>query len=806
MPLGKKMPGVRSKGYLDKNEGARERLEGIGFQFDGKAAANDARFNVVYNALVRYRELFGDLLVPQPFVIPSEGDEEGGDSTEWSEEMRGLKLGARVNAIRSQGTFVKNNEERKRLLVDLGFEFELPSDGKKRGRKRKTPLDETSPPSADIDAETSTTTPPANDVADWQELLTDEAATAEPLDPLFGSSSSSSTFDDDFFRIRDGEKRAPTWAFEDEEVEQLAALQQQASEEEYRPPKTLDATLNQAAELAMKVGVLQSYGTEKRVVKGKIDKRFPWFNDDFGDDFVFEDVVDALKTYHIIHKSWEGLDTDDFIVPPPPHLDPNHNPDDLDDLSPSLLDDIDNIDIDIDEDDYFSNLSTTSTKAASAKAKELQTLSLTHPWPESLTGLRLGHITRRIRDGSLEVGHLPSRKAQLDAIKFSWGDPRQFLPIPFEKAMCALFGYYLIRGDLFVTEDFVMPGDEPWPKALEGYELGKVVVEIRRLQNFFEAYHTEKVRLLRRVEFVWFPELAAPLNPEDGEATWEDTVVEGAGHPFFQLNEPSVEMIEELQDEGPWGMKDGEGADAGRNKNWYSYAAVEEYWKGGDITSTGKKRATPDWKPAQWLKLNGFDQLSREHEERYGADNSLELLRTMEQFVEGDVTKDEFDGKMMGIFQQFRDEELRRDAVAAGYELEPNQDAASIIQMIKDDTNDEDREFLDDPEFQRLVNAETALMEKRETFKRASEMEEEEELAPAAVVEEEIDDDFADDDDEELEYKDAVGGGDNEEEEEDDDVDIDAEAGDDKVEDEDDTVDPEFEEEEEDFGIEEEQL
>jgi len=199
MPLGKKMAGVRSKGYLDKNEGARERLEGIGFQFDGKAAANDARFNTVYNALVRYRELNGDLLVPQPFVIPSNG-EEGGDSAEWAEEMRGLKLGARVNAIRSQGTFVKNNEERRQLLVDLGFEFELPSDGKKRGRKRKIPIDETPPPpSTDIDETAATITPPANDVADWQEFRTDEAATAEPLDPLFGSSSSSSIFDDDFF-------------------------------------------------------------------------------------------------------------------------------------------------------------------------------------------------------------------------------------------------------------------------------------------------------------------------------------------------------------------------------------------------------------------------------------------------------------------------------------------------------------------------------------------------------------------------------------------------------------------------------
>ena len=35
------------------------------------------------------------------------------------------------------------------------------------------------------------------------------------------------------------------------------------------------------------------------------------------------------------------------------------------------------------------------------------------------------------------------------------------LDVPFEKAMCAMFAYYLIRGDLFVTADFVIPDNKP---------------------------------------------------------------------------------------------------------------------------------------------------------------------------------------------------------------------------------------------------------------------------------------------------------------------------------------------------------
>ena len=121
MPLGKKIPGIRSKAFLKANPQASVKLEKLGFECDGKVAANDARFNTVYLALVRYKELNGDLLVPQPFIVP-EGD------NDWDEELWGLRLGARVNAIRSQGTFVKSNESRKQLLDDLGFEWKLKSD------------------------------------------------------------------------------------------------------------------------------------------------------------------------------------------------------------------------------------------------------------------------------------------------------------------------------------------------------------------------------------------------------------------------------------------------------------------------------------------------------------------------------------------------------------------------------------------------------------------------------------------------------------------------------------------------------
>ena len=131
LPLGKKMAAVRTKSFLKNNPGAKEKLEALGIQLDGKAAANDTRFQKVYDALVTYKKLNGDLLVPQPFVVPKESD--------WPESTWGLRLGARVNAIRSQGTFVNTNPDRRKQLDDIGFIWSPPpsATGRKRGRRTK---------------------------------------------------------------------------------------------------------------------------------------------------------------------------------------------------------------------------------------------------------------------------------------------------------------------------------------------------------------------------------------------------------------------------------------------------------------------------------------------------------------------------------------------------------------------------------------------------------------------------------------------------------------------------------------------
>lgn len=224
LPLGKIMPTVGSKVYLKQHADAEQKLISLGFQPDVKTAANDLRYQRVYDALVKYKEIHGDLLVPQPFTVPE-------DDTDWPEEVRGLRLGARVNAIRSQGTFVKSHPSRKEELDVLGFVWEPPAnaEGKRRGRKRKGEGDE-----EDGDSDSDEEAPAA--------FAAPTPAFDQTRDPFFTGDQSS----------------PPQWAFEGEDDEE-ALMEQQEEENKYAAPKSFNETLEEMAEMAMSIGIMERW-------------------------------------------------------------------------------------------------------------------------------------------------------------------------------------------------------------------------------------------------------------------------------------------------------------------------------------------------------------------------------------------------------------------------------------------------------------------------------------------------------------------------------------------------------------------
>ena len=91
-----------------------QQLEVVGFAW----CSNEWKWeNVVVPALLKYKELHGDMHVPSCFVVPS--------SEPWPEEMWEMKLGSTVHMIRTSDTFVRDDPERRQVLDDMGFVWKV---------------------------------------------------------------------------------------------------------------------------------------------------------------------------------------------------------------------------------------------------------------------------------------------------------------------------------------------------------------------------------------------------------------------------------------------------------------------------------------------------------------------------------------------------------------------------------------------------------------------------------------------------------------------------------------------------------
>ena len=368
---------------------------------------------------------------------------------------------------------------------------------------------------------------------------------------------------------------------------------------------------------------------EKRIIKGKREKSIPWFNDDFGDEFVFDDVVEALSVYRSIYGDFSNLTDDSFTIP--------SRSDEFSDLDNSG-DFLDNDDSSSraaaaiasfeqrrrgalgGADSVFSEMEDLEPENSDVMVRGIDLAPAievsANDWPEHLGGMALGNIVKRIQDGSLEVKHLPERKAKLDELDFDWGDPKYFVDVPFEKAMCAMYAYYLVRGDMFVYKDFVMPDEDPWPQALAGYEVGEAVHRIRELQNFMEAYHPEKVSLLRMIDFVWFPTLALPLDPNEPEVTPELEMLTALGHPdYARMVDIPMGLPEKIIADGPFFETDDP---KWWWRKWHNWDYVQDYWY-----QQGRRDN------AYFLRESGYPQMAAEHEAKYGPGLLTHINETM---------------------------------------------------------------------------------------------------------------------------------------------------------------------------------
>lgn len=592
------------------------------------ATTNDARFQIVYAALQTYKAIHGDLLVPQPFTIPSDDDT-------WPEQTWGLRLGARVNAIRSQGSFVNNNPERRQMLDQLGFAWNPPP---RNGRSRATRRD-------DEDEEAVVMMQGSFDLEDMSS--TDDDA----------SSVMASNWNLDGARLPDSSPAAAAAAMAAAKSNTPGTF---SADEEYVEERSLEQSLKEATDRALDCGVIEGLTSNKRVIKGKQTKDIPWFNDDFGEDFVFEDVVEALTVYKAMYGNLrfetevnENDEEELFVVPTPKELTGFLDMDEEDDFGDGM-DAFDQFDLDaraaaamasfgdegsrngmfrdnsgedvIDAEIRRLEQEVEQTSSRTATATAPMSVKPVDSWPEHLAGMQLGSIVQRIRDGSLEVKHLPERKAQLDALGFDWGDEKYFIDVPFEKAMCAMYAYYMIRGDLFVYEDFVMPDEDPWPEALAGYELGQAVKRLRQLQNFLEAYHSEKVSLLRMIDFVWFSDtMALPLDPNEQAMTSETLLLSAFGHPdYAKMVDIPMGLPDKIMADGPF-METNDDPKLWW-RQYHNWEYVKDYWY-----QQGRRDN------AFALRNMGYPQMADEHEAKYGPGLFSKISATMQDLTDNGI-------------------------------------------------------------------------------------------------------------------------------------------------------------------------
>jgi len=521
----------------------------------------------------------------------------------------------------------------------------------------------------------------------------------------------------------DGDKSKPSWGFEGggdlQELARQQAQQLERKEEDYTPPRTLKEALDEARVRAKACGIIEGVTANNRVIKGKREKDIPWFNDDFGDDFVFGDVLEALTLYKSFYGDFSNITINfDFVVPTPVETTGF-----LDDDSELMTFDVDASaraaraiaefeeqgDFDRGEDLIASEIKRLQQEVGDKEAEEefsdrlatktaLSQVDNNQNWPEHLAGMNLGGIVSRIRDGSLEVRHLKERKVKLDALKFDWGDDKHFIDVPFEKAVCAMYAYYLVRGDLFVYEDFAMPNEDPWPEALAGYEVGKAVKRIRELQNFMEAFHPEKVSLLRMIDFVWFPTAALPVDPNEPEMDNELLKLTAFGHPdYAKMIDLPMGLPDKIVADGPFFETDDPRL---WWREWHNWDYVKDYWY-----EAGRRDN------AFVLRGMGYNQMADEHEKKYGPGLFQQIEWTMASLSEeGALDKKSLEEKkeLLGNLSYYRQEMLdcndvhpeERDKLLLDFD-------EKMLEIMKDknldltmDDEEEEEEYEDGEEYE----------------------------------------------------------------------------------------------------------
>jgi len=436
LELGKIAGNIRNKDRTFVASEKREtRLVKLGFSWEetGRALYSKRRFELIYDALLVYKELNGDLLVPQAFVVP--------DGLPWPEDAWSLKLGARVNAMRSQGTLVASFPERRQRLNDLGFVWELPASARrKRASEVRTGID-VNAALATQDAAAASASAGIRPVTDDNDEE-DYGGDRDRINSLGipgrtpGSYRAAASYD-------------PTRMFEPVAYREVAA----EAMRDYLASREMseDPDIRQHAHFEGHLSPQTFHKIITRTIPEEDVKQMRKLGYrilEFG-PFHWSDVLEALECY----KEAEGH----CNVP----LDFTIGEEELADSDHWGFD----------------------------------------PRWEDMT---LGHAVASIRAGDAEGLEDTNRKKALDALGFEWGDKSRYLRFRFLPMILGLKIYKHLYGFPLPQYDFRVPDEPQWPHWMVNMPLGEWAAVARIQQNILREDWPDRVHMLNAMDFLWW--------------------------------------------------------------------------------------------------------------------------------------------------------------------------------------------------------------------------------------------------------------------------------------------------------------
>lgn len=134
MKLGVRVAAIRSTGRFVRGHPERKaELDELGFEWrvrdhTHKQQIGEETFQQVFEALQIYKSTIDQgLYVPEDFVVP--------ETSQWSQDLYGLKLGLQVKAIIEEEKFVYGYEDRVVKLNELGFPWDQKSPNGNNGKR-----------------------------------------------------------------------------------------------------------------------------------------------------------------------------------------------------------------------------------------------------------------------------------------------------------------------------------------------------------------------------------------------------------------------------------------------------------------------------------------------------------------------------------------------------------------------------------------------------------------------------------------------------------------------------------------------